>query len=351
MINKQRVQRIRTVIYTILILIVFIPILLIMALSIKTIGMLNDITALLRQNQPSISQSQLPSEQSGQDGATIEPEPQSLILSSPEDAEQPPPFKEESRDASRQDDVSSVAGEYVQNMYSPTTFPGLYFETLPVPQSSAEKTLYLTFDNTPSLQPQPILDVLKKHGVQATFFVWWNDSLDQLNNTFYKSLLDSGHQIGIHSGTNTDSFSEIYSSSDRFLIAYNEIFDQIYVQTGIKTRLYRLPGGSVTPENPQRQAVISEIKAELDARGFLQYDWDASAQDAVIPSLSKEQILHNIKNSIGRSGQVVILLHDGTGSTSTAQALDSFIEEYKAAGYSFRTLDYDTKPVSFLDNR
>lgn len=373
MINKQRVQRIRNIIYGSIFIFIFLAIIFIIALGLRLSGLMTDIAAYLAQdNSPAVSQSaEMGSEPGQQDAGVVssqqEPTPEPSSESSAAESTAPAGDLEdevltdgpEEPDIAADDDPPTVinsgtggpagAGEYVQNTYSPSAYPDLMFDTLPVALPSAENTLYLTFDNTPSSQAAAILDVLDKHGVKATFFVWWNESMADENLRFYNQLHKGGHQIGIHSATNTKSFSELYASRDSFLNEYNEIFSKIHAETGQKTRLYRLPGGSVSPQNPQRQAVLKEIKSELDARGFLQYDWNASAQDAVVPSLSKDQILRNIENSMGDDGQVVILLHDGTGSTSTVEALDAFIDKYKKAGYSFRTLEYDTEAVSFLD--
>ena len=344
MINKQRVQRIRNIIYTILVLIIFVPFLLVIVLSFRLIGLLTNVSAYFEVNPPSVSE-QAP-EQSDS-GYVIPPVEQSLAG---EINGKPEPGDEPAGDAAGQgNDAATDNGEYVKNTYSPASYPSLYFETLPVFQPAGVQAVYLTFDNTPASQADGILSVLSKHDVKATFFVWWNETLGDGNGSFYQNITADGHSIGIHAASMEDSYSTIYSSIDYFLETYARIFNAIYAETGVKTRLYRLPGGSVSPQNPSRQAALTGIKAELDSRGFLQYDWNASGEDAVVPALSKDQILRNMKNSLGSDGNLVVLLHDGTGSDSTTQALDAFISEYKAAGYSFETLSADTKPVSFLD--
>ena len=49
--------------------------------------------------------------------------------------------------------------------------PNLYVEPSNSVNTMAEKTVYLTYDDGPSKNTPRILDVLKKHGVKATFFV------------------------------------------------------------------------------------------------------------------------------------------------------------------------------------
>jgi peptidoglycan/xylan/chitin deacetylase (PgdA/CDA1 family) len=236
------------------------------------------------------------------------------------------------------------------NVYKPVSYPEIYFDTVPVPQSLAADTLYLTFDNTPSSNFSDILAVLDKHSVKATFFVWWGDTGGTPSiGSDYKAVLDAGHSIGIHSGDPALSLSSLYASVDAFMEDFSFMFREIEAQTGVRTRLYRLPGGSVNSYNRGRQTILSEIKKELDARGFLQYDWNASAQDAVYPPLSMQQILGNLYTTIEKGERIVVLLHDGTGSDSTIRALEEFIPKCLADGYTFKALDYDTVPVSFLE--
>jgi peptidoglycan/xylan/chitin deacetylase (PgdA/CDA1 family) len=62
-----------------------------------------------------------------------------------------------------------------------------------------------------------------------------------------------------------------------------------------------------------------------------------------------QQILDNLYTTVEKGERIVVLLHDGTGSDSTIQALEEFIPHCLADGYTFKALDYDTVPVSFLE--
>lgn len=235
------------------------------------------------------------------------------------------------------------------NLYAPDSYSQLFFDSIVTPAPDEAGALYLTFDNTPSYNFDAILAVLEKHKIPATFFVWRSGNLSE-NSALYEKIVSSGHSIGIHSHASELPISALYVSEDVFFDSFSRMFDEIYQATGIKTRLYRLPGGSVSSLDDDRQALLLDIKAELDRRGFLQYDWNASAQDAVSPTLSKDQILANIDGSLKLEGKNVVLMHDGTDSSSTVEALDALITRYKAEGYTFMALNYGTRPVSFLDN-
>lgn len=383
MINKQRVQRIRGIIYLVIFLIFFVPLVLVIILNAKLLFALRDLNENLGAAQAAagISREDLFEESSMEENLPAEDSSPERTPADASSADEPsvaqqaldPDVSTESGDSPAmeepsftgipdpeipQDNGSDVTGqgdnplsgrELVKNTYSPASYPDLYFDTLPVDRPHKPGVLFLTFDNTPSAQADEILAVLDKHGVKATFFVWWNETLASGNLQFYKRIVEDGHSIGIHSASSEESFISLYTDADHFIGRFHDIFERIYAGTGVRTRLYRLPGGSVMPGNTQRQTVLSAIKSDLDARGFRQFDWNASAQDAVSPVLDKEQILENMKRSIAPDGQVVILLHDGTGASTTAEALDDFIAGQLAGGYRFEAIQYDTPTVSFLD--
>lgn len=356
MINKQRVRRIRRFIYACILLLIFVPIILMITVSFRTMSLLQELTAILSQNSPA-SISDTLQQGTASNAADSVTEPGGPTPNPPAEGnsaadEENMVSSEASASGSGNGDEAGSAlgqnGESVTNTYLPDTYPELYFDTIPTSSPPAENTLYLTFDNTPSARLDTILDVLARHDVRATFFVWWNVELGEENPALFQKIVDAGHQIGLHSGDNDKTFAQLYSSVDSFLADYEKIFTAVSQSTGVKPRIYRLPGGSINPYDAERQQILAEIKTELDARGFLQFDWTASAQDAVSPALTKDQILRNIQNSIGNGNPIILLAHDGTGSNSTAEALDEFIGLYKAKGYAFGVLENDIEPVSFL---
>jgi peptidoglycan/xylan/chitin deacetylase (PgdA/CDA1 family) len=358
MINKQRVKRIKNVIYSVIVVLVFLPLVLLIALCISMIGFLSDTSGALDRIETYVADGVQPSIQpsAATDSPEIEGQAFDPAASTPElspsggQADSPlEPDDEPGGDTDTPASGDSPPGA-APNIYQPVSYPELYFDTVPTPQTLSGDTLYLTFDNTPSSNFSDILAVLEKHGVKATFFVWWGDTGGTPSiGSDYRAVLDAGHSIGIHSGDPSLPLSSLYASVDAFMQDFSFMFREIEAQTGVRTRLYRLPGGSVNAYNGSRQTMLSEIKKELDARGFLQYDWNASAQDAVYPPLSMQQILGNLYTTIEKGERIVVLLHDGTGSDSTIRALDAFIPQCLADGYTFKALDYDTVPVSFLE--
>jgi len=373
MINKQRVKRIRNVIYTVMVILLFLPIMLLIALAISMIGFMKDASDSLKNIETYMSGEAVPVPLQAE-GQSVAGQAGDIEAYDPADApdEEKPDGGHDANNLGEAITPAAISGgeepaELLQepgqgqgggggapdgltpNGYRPEAFPSLYFDTLPSPTASGVNELYLTIDNTPSANFSAIMDVLGKHNVKATFFVWRGDSGGAPSlGSDYRAILQAGHSIGIHCGEPSIPLSALYSSVDFFLADFAMMFDTIEAQTGVRTRLYRLPGGSVNPHNPARTQMIRNIKAELDSRGFIQHDWNASAQDAVNPPLSMQQILSNLHTSIQRGDHVVALVHDGTGSDSTVRALDEFIPYCLEQGYVFRALDYNTVPVSFI---
>lgn len=74
---------------------------------------------------------------------------------------------------------------------------------------SCDKTIYLTFDTGNMSVAQTVADILKKHQVQATFFLanektYRGDfSLDESWSVFWNDLVKQGHRFGSHTFDHT----------------------------------------------------------------------------------------------------------------------------------------------------
>lgn len=79
MINKERVQRIRNLIYSLLILLIFVPVILIIVLCFRMVGAIDELSVYLSQAQ-SMTQTEPVSEQQG--GVAPDPENQALSTAS-----------------------------------------------------------------------------------------------------------------------------------------------------------------------------------------------------------------------------------------------------------------------------
>ena len=119
-------------------------------------------------------------------------------------------------------------------------FPGLSF-FLPVISRGKKGTtgIALTFDDGPSPSSTPIvLDLLARHGLQATFFVVGKKAARYPQ--LIKAILDQGHTIGNHSWGH-DYF--LMLRSQKTLQADIHKTQEILEKSGVKPRFFRPPAG------------------------------------------------------------------------------------------------------------
>lgn len=184
-----------------------------------------------------------------------------------------------------------------------------------------EKVIALTIDDGPWPKTTPeMLDILKQNNVKATFF-WVGTALKE-NPEIAKRVVSEGHAIGNH------TWNHLYRHLDH-TTAKNEIEktnELIYKITGVKTSLFRPPGGYLnnglaTYAKGQKNSVImwSLTSADTDPR-------------------AKYQVF--VKNVVkGAKPGDIVLMHDGGGNRErTVKALPEIINGLKKQGYKFVTI-------------
>lgn len=187
--------------------------------------------------------------------------------------------------------------------------------------------IYLTFDDGPNDSYTPtILNVLKKYGVKATFFVT-NKGSDNLIKREY----DEGHAIGVH--TWTHDYGQIYASSDAFWSDFNKVQARIKRITGEETKLFRFPGGS---SNTVSKVPMSQLANEAAAKGYTYFDWNVSSGDAG-GTTDPNQEYKNVVNSLSKTKGNVILMHDI--KSHTMKAIENIVKYGLDNGYTFKVLD------------
>lgn len=191
------------------------------------------------------------------------------------------------------------------------------------------KVVYLTFDDGPTKNTLQILDILKKNGVKATFFV-----IGQ-NPEIYKKIVDEGHEIAIH--TYSHDYKEIYASEEAFFKDLYKLRDLIKEYTGKDPKVTRFPGGS------SNRKASKELKMKLINRltkeGYVYQDWNCDSTDA---SGNKVPAAILAQKSICVPREVNLLMHDSFAKTTTVEALQSIIDSYKSKGYIFDVLTIDS---------
>lgn len=179
---------------------------------------------------------------------------------------------------------------------------------------SDKKVVALTFDDGPSKYTNSILDILKKHGACATFFVVGNKV------SFYKEelqrMLKEGSEIGNH------SYSHKWLnrlSENEFKREIENTQNEVKKITGFTPKLFRPTYGGYT----------NKLKTYTDLKFVL---WDVDSLDWKVKKTDK--ILKNVIPNV--SDGSIVLMHDN--HSYSKDALDKVIVKLKDMGYQFVTV-------------
>lgn len=233
----------------------------------------------------------------------------------------------------RQSEIEAVISDAYTTTEAPTTARhgqsciGLTEDDLP----EDAKIVYLTFDDGPSSNTQPILDILDEYGCGATFFVMNSDYKDE-----YKNIVDHGHAIALH--TYSHDFYDLYASVDDYFADLDRISDLVYEKTGVRSMLLRFPGGSSNTISANvSYGIMSELVDEVENRGYTYFDWNADSEDASGNNISADHIYESSTSSY--ADRIVLLMHDTDAKDTTVDALPYIIEYYQSEGYFFLSLN------------
>lgn len=210
-----------------------------------------------------------------------------------------------------------------------------------VPDDPSLSRIYLTFDDGPSSNVTPrVLDILKKNNVKATFFIN-GYSADKL--PLIKRIIDEGHTLAIH-GMSHD-YASIYSSVDKCVNNFNSLRDKVKNDTGYTCTIMRFPGGSSNEVSKKySKGVVTKSAAQLTAQGWRYFDWNVSSGDAN-GKMGSGYILNCVKTGLKKGRANVVLMHDNSAKSTTADALQEMINFGNNNGYVFCRIDENTPDV------
>lgn len=197
-------------------------------------------------------------------------------------------------------------------------------------KNKKQKKVYLTFDDGPSGKTNLVLDVLKKEGVKATFFLI-SDSITEDQENIVKRMVEEGHEVGVHTKTHDD---DLYKSLEHFTCDCLMAKKRIEEVTGKKVCLQRFPWGS---SNYRLKAFKKEAREFIEKEGMRSFDWNVSGEDSV-GKPTYESVYNNVMNGMKIATNPVILLHDSESTEKTIVVLPGIIRELKKEGYEFEVL-------------
>ena len=177
------------------------------------------------------------------------------------------------------------------------------------------KMVALTFDDGPDPKTTPqALDILKKYGAKATFFMVGQNIAG--NEAIVKRVHNEGHQIGIHTWDHPVLTKLPLESAKKEILDTQTAINNVI---GIKPMITRPPYGAIntTIQNSVDQSFIMWNVDSLD--------WKTRNTKAIMQEIAKTQ-----------PGSI-ILMHDI--HQTSIDALPSVLEYLKSNGYTLVTVD------------
>lgn len=186
-----------------------------------------------------------------------------------------------------------------------------------------EKVIYLTFDcGYENGNTEPILDALKKHNAQATFFVVGHflESAPEI----VKRMVADGHTVGNHTYHHPD-MSKI-SDMSAFQKEMDDVASLFKEVTGTELAMYyRPPQGKYSTENLQ---MAKELGYSTFFWSLAYVDWNQDSQP------SHEEAFAKLTSRIHPGA--IVLLH--STSRTNGEIMDELLTKWEGMGYTFRPL-------------
>jgi peptidoglycan/xylan/chitin deacetylase (PgdA/CDA1 family) len=200
----------------------------------------------------------------------------------------------------------------------PSRFQGNIISEAKLPPE--KKVIALTFDDGPwPGSTAKVLDILKKNNIKSTFFVVGQNVKNYPELT--KRIVTEGHTIANH------TWHHWYHHMNPQTAAYEvaNTTDIIYKTTGVKTSLFRPPGGNM------KNGVVDYAKSNK----YAVIMWSSDSVD--YSRLAVPRLINNIFRAAKPGG--IVLMHDGGGDRShTIKALPEIINKFRKQGYEFVTV-------------
>ena len=207
----------------------------------------------------------------------------------------------------------------------------------------AKGVICLTFDDGPSTQNTPkILEILKKHDIQATFFVL---KFDEETKWLVARELAEGHTVGLHGYSH--EYSEIYTDIDTLMNNFYKLDDLIRteVDSAYQARFIRFPGGSSnTVSKRYCTGIMSEAVERVTSENYIYVDWNVDSDDAG-SAKTADEIYSNVIGHIQTGRTNIVLMHDSGSKEQTVEALELIIQACEEKGYVFEPITEYTEVV------
>ena len=180
----------------------------------------------------------------------------------------------------------------------------------------------LTFDDGPHPRyTRQILEILKREGVRATFFVI-GENIGYYDEGIVADIIADGHELGNHTYNHEHTKSMTQEDFYRDVRACHDLIKEKY---NYDMKIFRPPEGYIDTkvENIARELDYSIIIWSIDTK-----DWEHVGSDIIVGNIEKNA-----------SDGDIILMHDYVSKPNTTiDALERIIRNLKAQGYEFVTV-------------
>ncbi|MFS0773803.1 glycosyltransferase [Sphingomonas sp. 1P08PE] len=208
------------------------------------------------------------------------------------------------------------------------------YDRLPTPETvqrvaGARRQVALTFDDGPDPRWTPrLLDILKREGAPATFFVTGASALGQ--GDLLRRIVAEGSELGNHSTSHPDLATR---SATMVALELNATERLVEAYTGHQMRLFRPP--YLGDADPDRREELHAMRVAA-GMGMLTIglnvdplDWQGPAAATIIA-----RTIAQVEAGTAARPARIVLLHDSGGDRSqTLAALPGIIRGLRARGY------------------
>ena len=206
-------------------------------------------------------------------------------------------------------------------------------------ETALPKQVCLTFDDGPSSNTQPLLGILAREKVPATFFVCAQD-INQEYLPLVRTIRQQGHQVAMHSATHR--YATIYRSPEAFWQDIKTLRQALEPYLSLEDLTWlRFPGGSTNTVSHKYggSGIMKTLKAQTEEKGWHWIDWNVCGEDATASHPDADRILRNIQEDAEDLTTCVVLLHDTKATGETVKALPQIIGWFREKGYTFCTVE------------
>jgi peptidoglycan-N-acetylglucosamine deacetylase len=178
----------------------------------------------------------------------------------------------------------------------------------------------LTFDDGPLPGYTPlVLEVLRKNGVKATFFLIGNQL--ELYPDLTRKILADGHSVGLHAYSHNKYGAMTFDQRTEDMVRNQKAFNAIL---GFSPRIFRPPMGRLSWAE-----LIYCIKNSIST-----ILWDVDSEDH---KKDGEDLLRKRIKEIKLHNGSILLFHDD--NQATVHVLPDLIRKVREAGFSFGVID------------